>query len=55
MAVGIRIMPTLVRSRPSSSELDTPTDASVDAIEARGLELAVMSLLEDQNQAQKSS
>ena len=51
MAVGIRIMPTLVRSRPSSSELDTPTDASVDAFKVRGLELAVMSLLEDQNQA----
>ena len=55
MAVGIRIMPTLVRSRPSSSQLDTPTDASVDALKARGLELAVMSLLEDQNQAYKSS
>jgi hypothetical protein len=44
MAVGIRIMPTLVRSRPSSSELDTPTDAPEDAFETRGLELAVMSL-----------
>jgi hypothetical protein len=49
MAVGIRIMPTLVRSRPSSSELDTPTDGVADALEARGVELAVMSLLEDQN------
>jgi hypothetical protein len=44
-------MPTLVRSRPSSSELDTPTDASVDAFKARGLELAVIRLLEDQIQA----
>jgi hypothetical protein len=42
-------MPTLVRSRPSSSELDTPTDGVVDARKARQVERAVMSLLADQN------
>src|SRR4030095_11541720 len=50
VAVGIRIMPTLVRSRPSSSELDTPTDGAVDALKARQVELAVMTRLENQNQ-----
>ena len=55
MALGIRIMPTLVRSRPSNSELDTPADASVDAPKARQVELALITLLEDQNYGEKSN
>src|SRR5262245_37980514 len=54
-AVGTRMMPTPVRSRTGSSELDTPTDGVADARKAWWVKPAVMSLLEDQNQAQKSN
>jgi hypothetical protein len=41
-------MPTVVRSRPSSSERDTPVATSVDAVKRAEVELAVMSLLQHQ-------
>jgi hypothetical protein len=47
-------MPTLVISRPSSSEFDTPTDGVDDARTAREVALAVMSFLEHQNRHKKS-
>lgn len=47
-------MPTPVRTRPGSSELDTPAGGVSDAGRRRDTKLAVMSFLADQNRTEKS-
>ena len=47
-------MPTPVRTRPSSGELDTPAGGVSDAGRRRDTKLAVMSFLAHQNRRKKS-